>query len=106
MSGPTHTRTPWSVGHSGFAQTPSIIGRAMTGAPFRLAQVVEEDDAAFIVLACNSHDELIQALRELTAAVATAAMPEAACERLLPFAMKAKAALAKATPLANAGVLS
>jgi hypothetical protein len=39
--------------------------------------------------------ELYDALQSLSYAVATTAMPEAACERLLPFAMKAKAALAK-----------
>lgn len=40
--------------------------------------------------------ELYEALFGLVSAVATTAMPEAACERLLPFAMKAKAALDKA----------
>jgi hypothetical protein len=66
-----HTPTPWQIrqtrGHN-----PRHIERA--GAPEGMGKAIaacsEEHDAAFIVRACNSHDDLVDLVKKLTARLA------------------------------------
>ena len=73
-----HTPTPWKVDHG---SVYTIDGKPVTG-----SFATERDaNAHFIVQACNSHDALVDALRDLVALY-----PD------LHFIAKGQAALAKA----------
>lgn len=56
--GTTWTPGPWKVGHSGFERRPCITARAMTGAPFTVANVTEEADARLIAAAHELYEAL------------------------------------------------
>ncbi|MBA8886128.1 hypothetical protein FHW12_000319 [Dokdonella fugitiva] len=87
-----HTPTPW---HTGEGKAERIIyaddGFAVADAAVFHGRHVESpaNNAAFIVRACNAHDELVAALRRAVEA-AEARMPNAT------FLADARAALAKA----------
>lgn len=53
-----HTPIPWSVDHN--CTSFIIDADGVT-----VAQVEDDADAEFIVRACNSHDDLLEALKEL-----------------------------------------
>ena len=106
-----HTPTPWMIEPQAEVSAHRItdidcipiaevriVGRSEKGRGVR-------DDAAFIVRACNAHDELVAALQALTDAVVSH-VPEMAAEQgfalgassrgnLLCHAKNARAALAK-----------
>jgi len=62
MSNTKHTPTPWAAGGSVIEREGETIAQAfrMTGCPIDQPVV----NAAFIVRAVNSHDQLVAALRE------------------------------------------
>ena len=58
MSNTKHTPTPWSDnGNEIIDARGAVVGGAVT-----------DKDAAFMIRACNSHDQLVSALRNLIAA--------------------------------------
>ena len=63
----THTPTPWFA--TDLRQVRSHVGfvALTSGSDFNVA--IEEANAAFIVRACNSHDALVAALRDIADAV-------------------------------------
>lgn len=72
-SAPAHTATPWNVGEMG-SGTLAIYGRSRKAPLCQFGEGIDEArtepknaqaDAAFIVKACNTHDELVATLREL-----------------------------------------
>lgn len=83
-----HTPTPWKASGNAVFRDGHCL--AMTGTDIWMPEV-EEANAAFIVRACNAHDDLVAALE----AVAEARMPGEA-RRI------ARAALAKASPVEGA----
>jgi hypothetical protein len=63
----THTPTPWYAANwTCHAPVTILIDDAsdLTGKRV-IAECEREEDAAFIVRACNSHEQLIQALRDI-----------------------------------------
>lgn len=70
MNTATHTPTPWKVALRKDNRVPNRIVTetpVYPGAvnPAEIARVVERNDCAFIVRACNAHDELVAALKTL-----------------------------------------
>lgn len=92
----THTPTPWVWDKSrGVVYICLRSGKRI--AMMIGAVLAEEDDATFIVSACNAHDDLITALKAMVAYDDTG--PESHVDFMLTYdnAMKlARAALAKA----------
>lgn len=63
-----HTSTPWHLGSDKltvFADCGQIIREPATGKFLQAPVDVEMANAAFIVRACNSHDELVEALKQV-----------------------------------------
>ncbi len=79
----THTPTPWKlqhyIGHEGYIDNQDrecYAGRIVAdndyviwAGPFSFWSLHNPDNAEFIVRACNSHDELLEALEELVTMV-------------------------------------
>jgi len=90
MGKQTHTPTPWEVQdcrHAG-ANVVSSDGNAFVA---RMAH----GDAAFIVAACNAHDELVAALRKCEHALQLSDISSARREHVEMARRMARAALAK-----------
>lgn len=60
-----HTPTPWQVGQAGNANIVHFDGDDV-----RPVAHAEANNVAFIVRACNSHDELLEALSAVTESLA------------------------------------
>ena len=104
----THTPTPWSIGHSmernyiyGGGSHLACIGSRENGFFIHDDGSLNESEAnaAFIVRAVNSHDDLLEALEETVRVAVVFANCEAAEARggkIPPWLVKARAAIAKA----------
>lgn len=74
IRGMQHTPTPWTNPTDGGIKAPAECTTLRSGrkVPFRVCTMQDGDretvraNAAFIVRACNAHDELVAALREMT----------------------------------------
>lgn len=95
-----HTMTPWRTEHwSRHAATTVLVDDAsvLTGKRV-VAECEREEDAAFIVQACNSHDQLVAAAKTAAAVFAsqkwldTSGDPEAVALRQLRAALAAAGA--------------
>lgn len=89
MPNTKHTPTPWNVEGRGNAKARCFI----EAGEFRIVECVTRDhdaNAAFIVRACNAHDDLVAALREAHSALNGA-------PNTLGLHSQIEAALAKAT---------
>lgn len=83
---PEHTPTPWSV-------SGNMIWDANN---YHVASCNVNNDAAFIVRACNAHDELVAACEEAIKAIELRISMQGAAGYLGNAYKKAKEALAKA----------
>jgi hypothetical protein len=105
----THTPGPWKAGEAawfrGRAHDDTESGKrpitsTAPGARGVIANVYGRANAEFIVRACNAHDELLAALKELRAAITVGSTDDGKEEisRDVHFevALKADAAIAKA----------
>jgi hypothetical protein len=102
----THTPGPWKAGEAawfrGRANDDTESGKRpiTSGAHGVIANVYGSANAEFIVRACNAHDELLAALKELRAAITVGSTDDGKEEisRDVHFevALKADAAIAKA----------
>ena len=64
----THTATPWHIRKLPSGEKSNYI---VSETEARVALGIEDGDAAFIVLACNAHDELVDLTRTLSQIVYT-----------------------------------
>jgi hypothetical protein len=64
---PSHTPTPWRAIVPAGNFTKYTLVATESGQPFKhgdeIADIMDETNAAFIVKACNSHGELVEALK-------------------------------------------
>ncbi len=94
MSETAHTPGPWIavpyLSPKGKALIKSLDGKTITSGP-----MLTDDDAAFIVRACNAHDDMLAALRSIAGTLDLESFPTKGCmeNRLGSLA---RAAIAKA----------
>ena len=72
MADAGHTPTPWHISKSAYEGEQPIAILDHHGDA--IAHVLTLEDAAFIVLACNSHADLAAALREFEISLSRAAL--------------------------------
>ena len=103
-----HTPTPWASKSANTHHKTAYITAPdeSSGGNWIIANVLHgDDDARFIVTACNSHDELLEALNRLTIAAGEAdalqhaglKVPPKVWSEIYDANIKARAAIANAT---------
>jgi hypothetical protein len=94
----THTETPWNIWFKGADKTPCIANNNSTARPVKDICTVDgdnrEEDATFIVTACNSHDALYNACEKALALLENLGLEKAESE----LVEQLRVALAKAEP--------
>lgn len=73
MSNAVHTPTPWFAKRSGWSTVyiearirPGILQEVAACGPTEAGMEQQDANAAFIVRACNAHDQLVAALKAVT----------------------------------------